>query len=210
MLVAFMVYFAVFYSRLAGSDCSCFPWLKRVVGPGFFVADAVMLAIACAAAGWSKRSESLRQALIALAAVAVSAGVLYGVAATRQRGVAAPAAITVDGQSVSLASGRTFVFFFDPECMHCFAGARALGTEHWKNVRVVAVPTVNPNWSLAFLRDTKFRAGVSYDQKVLREHFHFTDPPYAVAIEDGFQLEAFPFFDEKEPVARLKQLGWLE
>jgi len=31
-----------------------------------------------------------------------------------------------------------------------------------------------------------------------------------VAIENGFQVEAFAFFDEKEPLGRLKQLGWIE
>ena len=43
LLVAFMGYFAIHYNALRGADCSCFPWLKRVVGPGFFVGDAVML-----------------------------------------------------------------------------------------------------------------------------------------------------------------------
>lgn len=95
--------------------------------------------------------------------------------------------------------------------MHCFAAAREFGTQRWKNVRVVAVPTVRPNWALAFLRDSGMKAGVSFDQKMLRESFKFTtDPPYAVAVENGYQLEAFSYFDEKEPVARLKQLGWIE
>ncbi len=38
-----MVYFAVLYDRLLGEDCSCFPWVERVVGPAFFVGDAVRI-----------------------------------------------------------------------------------------------------------------------------------------------------------------------
>lgn len=210
MLVVFMVYFAVFYGRLQGADCSCFPWLKRVVGPGFFISDALMLALAVAAGVWSSKSESWKQSLMALGAIVVSAGVLYGVSLTRQTGVKAPDEITVDSKPLSLREGRVFIFFFDPECMHCFAGAKALSEQKWKGVTVVAVPTVNPHWAIGFLRDTGLRAGVSFDVKLLRETFQFTDPPYAVAIEHGRQARAFAFFDEKEPVAGLKAMGWLE
>jgi len=211
MLVAFMIYMGAFYGRLHGEECNCFPWIQRVVGPAFFVADAAMLVLAGLAAWWSASSQSWRQAMMALGAVAVSAGVLYGVAATRQHGIAAPQHIVVDGKPLSLANGRTLIYFFDPECMHCFAAARQFGAQHWKNVRIVAVPTVNPKWSAGFLRDSGLSAGVCVDQQMLRDHFKFsTDPPYAVAIENGFQLEAFAFFDEKEPLGRLKQLGWIE
>lgn len=210
MLVVFMVYFAVFYSRLQGEDCSCFPWLKRVVGPGFFISDALMLALAAAAGAWSSKSESGKQALMALGAIAVSAGVLYGVSLTRQTGVKAPAQITVDSMPLPLRQGRVFIYFFDPECMHCFAGAKTLSGLKWKGVTVVAVPTVNPHWAAGFLHDTGLQAGVSLDVKLLRETFQFTDPPYGVAIEHGRQAQAFTFLDEKEPAAGLKALGWVE
>lgn len=210
MLVAFLLYFAVFYGQLKGADCSCFPWLKRVVGPEFFIGDGLMLGLAVAAGVWSSKGESWKQALMALGAIAVSAGVLYGVSLTRQTGVKAPARITVDSKPLSLEEGRVLLYFFDPECMHCFAGAKALAAQRWKDVKVVAVPTVNPHWAIAFLRDTGLRAGVSFDVKLLREAFQFTDPPYAVAVENGRQAQAFAFFDDKEPVAGLKALGWVE
>jgi hypothetical protein len=54
MLVVFMAYIGVFYHRLLGEDCNCFPWIRRVVGPGFFAGDAGMLALA-ALAGWRAR-----------------------------------------------------------------------------------------------------------------------------------------------------------
>lgn len=210
MLAAFMVYFAVFYQQLQGEDCSCFPWLQRAVGPGFFIGDGVMLAMAAAAGLWASKTESLKQALMALGAVVVAAAVLLGVAVTRQTGVRSPASILVDSKPHSLMHGRTFVYFFDPECMHCFAGAKAMAGYTWKDVKVVVVPTVNPHWTIGFLRDTGLRAGVSFDAGKLREVFKFTDPPYGVAIENGIQQRAFAFFDEKEPTAGLRALGWIE
>src|SRR6185503_4480099 len=66
LLAAFLVYFAIHFQTLRGQDCSCFPWLKRVVGPGFFVGDGVMLGLAVCAGIWSKRPESLRTAAVIL------------------------------------------------------------------------------------------------------------------------------------------------
>ena len=43
LLVAFMLYIGYYYNVLRGAECSCFPWLKRAVGPGFFVFDGAML-----------------------------------------------------------------------------------------------------------------------------------------------------------------------
>ncbi|MBI5085844.1 MAG: DoxX family membrane protein [Acidobacteria bacterium] len=210
LLVAFMVYMGVNYARLTGEDCSCFPWLKRVVGPGFFIGDGLMLLAAFLAGLWAGKPESYKQALMSLGALVVFAGVLYGVTAARQTGIQAPPSITVDGTSLSLRQGRVLVYFFDPECMHCFAGAQGLQKLAWREVKVVAVPTVNPQWGANFLRDTGLRAGLSTDTAALREKFKFTDPPYAVALDRGRQVEAFPFFDDKEPAATLKKLGWVK
>src|SRR6478672_4319206 len=84
LLIAFLAYFAINYSSPAGQDCSCFPWLKRVVGPGFFIGDAAMLALAVIAGWWARPPASLRTAALILAAVAVFALVSYGVDVTRQ------------------------------------------------------------------------------------------------------------------------------
>ena len=54
LLLAFVVYFALNYNTLRGAECSCFPWIKRVVGPEFFVGDGVMLALAFAAGACSR------------------------------------------------------------------------------------------------------------------------------------------------------------
>ena len=78
MLVGFMVYFAINYNALVGKDCSCFPLVKRTVGPMFFVVDALLLAGAVLAGLWARRVSGLREALIILAAVGVFAGVSFG------------------------------------------------------------------------------------------------------------------------------------
>src|SRR5260370_17084329 len=43
LLVAFMIYIGINYGALVGKECSCFPWVKRTVGPGFFIADVLLL-----------------------------------------------------------------------------------------------------------------------------------------------------------------------
>src|SRR6202012_4292659 len=107
-LIAFLVYFAANYNALHGAECSCFPWVKRVVGPGFFIGDGIMLLFAAVAGWWSKAPESLRSALLVSSAVVVFALVSYGVDVTRQNGTPAPAAVMVEGKPYSLQSGRVF------------------------------------------------------------------------------------------------------
>lgn len=210
MLVAFVVYIGVNYQALAGEDCTCFPWLKRAVGPEFFISDGLMLAAAVVAGVWARPSESLRQALLVLAAVAVFAGAVYGMTKARQTGIEAPAEITVDGKAFNLHHGRVFLYFFDPECSHCDAAARQLQTHVWQDVRIVAVATANPQWGPQFLTATGLKAKLSGDAAKLREVFKFTDPPFGVALNNGRQQAAFTFFDKTEPETGLRQLGWIQ
>src|SRR5215831_16041719 len=84
LLVFFLGYFALNYGALRGQDCSCFPWLKRVVGPGFFIGDGAMLALAIAAGVWARRPRGLRAAALISGAVAVCALVSFGVDTVRQ------------------------------------------------------------------------------------------------------------------------------
>src|SRR5260370_15216320 len=58
LLLAFLGYFALNYSALRGPDCSCFPWLKRGVGPHLFIGDGFMLVAAGVAGGVCKPSGS--------------------------------------------------------------------------------------------------------------------------------------------------------
>src|ERR1700732_539763 len=207
MLLAFMVYIGINYTHLAGKECSCFPLVKRTIGPGFFAGDGVMLLMALAAGVWSRRSEGVRAALVILGAVVVFAGVSFGINATRQSGLGAPEAITVDGKAYSLRQGDIFVFFYDPECMHCDAAARRMAKLNWKDTKVVAVPTRVPQFAAAFLHDTGLQAVTSLDVQALRQTFKFVDPPYGVALHNGRQKAAVANFDESEPARTLRPIG---
>jgi len=212
LLIFFMAYFAINYAKLAGDDCSCFPWLKRVVGPAFFASDAGMLVLAVLAGVWARPARCWKQAAAVLGAIAVFAGAMYGYQSLRGGGVVAPATVSVDGKPFPLREGKVFVFFFDPECSHCFAAAQDFATYHWKGgIQFVATPVVNPQWGAIFLERTGFKSRWTPDQKILRDAFHFTtDAPYAVTLDNGRLVKALPFFDETEPRKTLKAMGWID
>lgn len=210
LLIVFMIYMAAYYNVLRGADCSCFPWLKRTVGPVFFITDGLMLLAALCAWRWGSRPHSLKSAVLVLAAILVFAGASYGFAVFQQSGLAAPATIQVDGKPYSLQQGRIFLYFFDPECMHCFEAAERMKKYTWKDAKVVVVPTRVPEFASQFLNDTGLKAPVTSDAGALRAIFKFNDPPYAVALEHGHQKEAFIAFDQTEPEAGLRKLGWIE
>lgn len=210
MLLAFMGWVGFYYSDLTGKDCSCFPWLKRAIGPGFFIGDAAMLLAAAIAGFWAKKSHNLRGAAIILGAIAVFAGASYGVAITRQTGVLAPETATVDGQPVSLREGKVFLYFFDPECSHCYQAAVTMSKHNWKDTKLIAIPTRVPQFAKGFLKMTQFKAEISSDFEPLKKVFPFGDPPYGVALENGRQKAALAIFDENQPAATLRQLGFIE
>jgi uncharacterized membrane protein YphA (DoxX/SURF4 family) len=210
MLVAFMIYVGYQYETLRGEECSCFPWLKRAIGPGFFVFDGFMLALAVVAGVWSRKSESRRGAFIVLGAVAVFAFASLGVAFSRQSGVKAPDTITVNGQPYSLQTGKQFIYFFDPECGHCFQAAKSMAAYSWGDTKVVGVYTRMPQFAPAFLTDTGLKAVLTPDHDLLKKTFPFTDAPFGVAIENGRQKASFIHFEGDEPGASLKKLGFVQ
>src|ERR1700749_1765257 len=150
LLLAFMVFIGVHYNELRGADCSCFPWVKRAVGPQFFVGDGIMMLLAIVAGIGSRASRGLRSAGFILAAVAVFAAASYGYAQRRHTGTKAPATIAAqDGSSISLDKGKVFIFFFDPQCLHCRDAGQRLAALNWGDTRFVGVPTQHPqfgNW----------------------------------------------------------------
>jgi uncharacterized membrane protein YphA (DoxX/SURF4 family) len=210
LLIAFMLYIGMKYNVLAGKDCSCFPLVKRTIGPGFFVGDTVMLGMALMAGFWSRRSEGIRAALVILGAVAVFAGLSFGINATRASGLKAPDSVTVDGKPYSLDNGQIFLYFYDPECMHCDAAARRMAKLSWKDTKVVAIPTRVPQFAASFLHDTGLHAGTSNDLLLLRQTFKFVDPPYGVALVSGHQKAAVGNFDDSEPAQTLRKIGFVQ
>jgi len=211
LLIVFMIYIGINYHALLGRDCSCFPWVKRAIGPMFFVEDAAMLAAALIAGWWTHPSMSKRSAAVVLGVVAVFAGMSYGAAVTHQTGTKAPDSITVDGKPYSLQHGRIFLFFYDPNCSHCDAAARGMAKLHWKSdVTLIGIPTVMPRFAAAFIHDTGMNMLTSLDVEPLKAVFPFGDPPYGVALENGREKGPVSHFDDAEPADTLRKLGLID
>ena len=84
---------------------------------------------------------------------------------------------------------------------------------NWGDTKVVAIPTVNPQWAGSFLHDTGFKQGVtSLELDKLKKAFPFVDPPYGVALVDGQVKETFTQaqFNEPLPQPDLKKLGFVK
>ena len=221
MLIGIMCYIGIHYYQLIGKDCSCFPWVKRTVGPGFFVGDAAFLLAAIVAGIWAKPAlphmrMKLGPVFAVLALAAVSAGGGYAYAASHLTGTKAPNPILVNDQPYSLEHGRFFVFFFDPECGHCIDAGKHLGSYHWKSdVTIIGVPTRMARFGTDFMNDSKLKPLVSQDLAKLKTAFPLPgDPPYGVEIENGRQVGTVQHYDDedngKEPQATLRQLGLID
>ncbi len=194
LLAAFCIYIGVNAERLAGEDCSCFPWIKRTVGPVFFVSNAVMMLLTALAGLWSPRggawlpprpigaSAAILGLLIALSLGSTAWGL------SRESGIEAPPSIHVNGAAVALNEGPVFLYLYDPECSHCLDSARMMSTWDFGATRVIAVPTVNPQWGQALLDASGLKAELATDPgdlKALRSLFEFVSPPYGVFLKRG-------------------------
>jgi len=213
LLIVFMIYIGANYPTLVGKDCSCFPLVKRAVGPAFFLEDGAMLLMAVLAGIWARASQNLRGALVILGAVIVFAGVSFGVNSARESGVKAPASVTVDGKPFSLQEGKTFLFFYDPTCPHCEAAARKMAKLNWTSAGIVAIPIDTPQFAASFLHDTGLKAGTSNDLALLQGTFKFATAPYGVALVRGRQkatIDVGGFEKDGEPAATLRGLGFVQ
>lgn len=210
LLVAFMVYMGWNYKALQGMDCTCFPWLKRAVGPAFFWSDGAMIVMAGVAGWWAHRSEGFKGAGLIFGSILVLAGAAYGITESRQSGTKAPDSITVDGQPYSLQQGRILLYFYDPECSHCNDAAKKMSTFTWKDVKIIGLPTRVPQFGAYFMESTKLNGKNSPDHVSLKAIFPFGDPPYGVVLEHGRMKTGLQRFDEAEPEDTLRKLGYIE
>jgi uncharacterized membrane protein YphA (DoxX/SURF4 family) len=213
LLAGFMVYMGVNYAELKGVDCSCFKWLERTVSPEFFWSDGAMLLMTAVAGWWSAPGLNMKKVAMIGAGVAVFAGTSLAYNVSRQTGTPAPASVTVDGKPYPIGLGKVLVFFFDPQCMHCFHSAQEMAKYKFvKGVKIVMAPVRVPDMSKGFLEDTGLKANaVTSDTAKLRETFHVTaDAPNGVAIENGRVKATWMVFDDSQPKTGLKELGWTE
>jgi len=212
LIVFFFGWVGYYYNALVGKECSCFPLIKRSIGPGFFVSDGVMLLLGVATFVWSAKVLSAKLPLRALGALLVLAGVSYGINARMHSNVQVPTPVIVDGKPQSLAEGKVLIFFYDPSCMHCDAAAKFMSKLNWGDTKIVAIPTVNPQWAASFLHDTGFNAQTSLELEKLKKAFPFVDPPYGVALQDGQVKETFTQaqFNAPLPQPDLQKLGFVK
>jgi uncharacterized membrane protein YphA (DoxX/SURF4 family) len=209
LLIIFVVYFGINYNALRGQDCSCFPWLKRAVGPGFFIGDGAMLALAGVAGAWAKRARGLRTVALIAGAVSVFAVVSYGVDVARETGAKGPDTVTVDGKPYAIGSGKVFVFFFNPACTHCADAAKSMAALGWGDTRVVATPVELAQFAPQFLAETGLKAVISPDFDALKTAFSYRAYPFGVAVVDGREKASLTKFDDGEPAATLRRLGFV-
>jgi uncharacterized membrane protein YphA (DoxX/SURF4 family) len=191
MLVAFMLYIGILYDRLLGEDCNCFPWIRRVVGPAFFVGNTAMLALAVAAGRWARTPRGWRGAVGILGATALLGAGAYAGTWVLRSGAEAPASVLADGQPFGLRDGRVLLYFVDPECSHCYVVGRQMSGRDWGATRILVVPVREPQFAVVFLEETGLRAAISRDVSVLRGAFPFTEAPYAVALDRGRAVARF-------------------
>lgn len=211
LLAWFMIYMAVNYQTLKGEDCTCFPWLERAVGPAFFWSDAAMLAVSLVALKFSRRPSGIKGAAISLAAVVAFAGVMLGIDRVgSEPNVTIAGPITADGQPYQLHEGKTFLFFFNPSCLHCLDAGQTMAKYEWK-ADFVGVPTQDPDWGPGFVQDAGLRdVKLSPDVESLRKTFEFQDVPYGAVVVDGTVVERLVFWEEPELAETLRRHGFIE
>jgi len=218
LLIAFMGYIGWKYNILVGKDCSCFPLVKRTVGPMFFVADGVMLLLTLIAGWFAPKPHGLRGAVVMLAIIGVFAGVSYGINAKANTGIQAPAEVTVDGKPFSLQEGNVFLFFFNPACLTCQDVARRMSKLHWTDAKIVAIPVETPEFGQGFLKNAQLQANLvlgKQDIKLLEDTFKYVAYPYGVALHFGRQrgkpIDSSEFeAKQDEPATTLRGMGFVQ
>jgi hypothetical protein len=92
--------------------------------------------------------------------------------------------------------------------MHCFDAAKRMAQLHWGDTRVVAVPVEQPQYAPQFLSDTGLNAVISTDFDRLKQVFQYSSYPFGVTVENGHETAAITRFDDDEPAATLRRLGF--
>jgi hypothetical protein len=94
--------------------------------------------------------------------------------------------------------------------MHCFDVSKRMAQLRWGATRLVAIPVEQPEYAVQFLQMTGLNGVVTEDFDRLKKVFGFTAYPYGVALQNGRRKASLTKFDEPEPAATLKKLGFVE
>ena len=80
----------------------------------------------------------------------------------------------------------------------------------WRGVKIIGVPTEQPQFAQFFMDSTGLRGSISNDLVPLKKAFHFTSTPYAVAVESGREKALISDFDPQRLSARLREIGFID
>lgn len=212
LMLFFIGWIGYYYHVLVGHECSCFPIVKRTVGPGFFIGDGVFLLFGILAFLWSPLVTKARGAAVLFVSLVVLSGASFAVNAAIRRNVQVPNPVVVNGRPVDLTHGKVFLYFYNPECMHCIDAAKFMSKLNWGNTELVGIPTNDPQFAKDFLGDTHLKADTSLELGKLKKAFPFVDPPFGVALDNGRVKESFgqAQFTEPLPAPDLKKFGFVQ
>jgi len=172
LLIFFIAYLGIRYSALRGQDCNCFPWVKRAVGPGFFIGDLLMLALAAVAGcGQAILLFPLRRRG-AVGRRGVRRGLLRVNASCKVPSMRrAPSKSTAD--RFRCVRGRVFLFLYNPECnalRRCCPHHVEVELEERRQNRRRRAPRVSRQFARALPPQRRpARAPVSSDVEALRK-----------------------------------------
>lgn len=211
LLTVFMAYIGYHYGTLKGEDCSCFPWIERTIGPGFFGGNAGMLALTLVAIWLAPRFSSLRGAAATFLVVILFAGTMLRLNPfSSPVGTIIPTSISIESRSYPLHRGHIFLYFFNPTCVHCLDVGLTMAELDWR-AELIGIPTQDFDLASGFIEDTGLiQMKLSPDLEPLKTVFPFEDVPYAVALEDGKVLERLMFFEQPELTEKLREAGMVK
>jgi hypothetical protein len=93
--------------------------------------------------------------------------------------------------------------------MHCFRAAEKMSKLNWGSTRVIGVPITHPQFGPQFMADTGMQMLLTSDHAGLKQVFPYTAVPSAVALSNGRAVGSLVKFEDEEPAATLRELGFV-
>ena len=118
----------------------------------------------------------------------------------------------MDGRPYSLQQGKVFLYFFDPECLHCLEAAKRMATYNWGDTKVDGGGDPEPrDCTQTFLQDSGLRALVTTDTALLRKTF----PVRRACLRPwrsrtAREVKAVTQFEGEQPGRVLRELGFIQ
>ena len=118
--------------------------------------------------------------------------------------------LRLTGSRIAISEGKVFIYFYDPECMHCLDAGERMAHLNWGSTKFVGQPVVRPQFAPAFMERTGLKGATANDFPLLKKTFPYTSTPAGVAIVNGREVASLSRFDSPEPATTLKTLGFAQ